>query len=139
LRAPSASEGFPLTGRPGYPRTQARMLTERKLAEFALAERNLQLALAGNVGRVGSYASDVSAEKLQVSEGYAALHGLPEGITETTLSEWRARVHSEDLGRAEGGIRANFNVFAVARFACPPHFDGIQLEHVNFRSGDAAG
>jgi hypothetical protein len=70
----------------------------------ALAERNLQLALAGNVGRVGSYAYDVSAEKLQVSEGYAALHGLPEGTIETTLSEWRARVHPEDLGRAEGGV-----------------------------------
>jgi PAS domain S-box-containing protein len=43
--------------------------TERKLAESALAERNLQLAMAGKVGRVGSYAYDVKAEKLQVSEG----------------------------------------------------------------------
>ena len=76
--------------------------TERKLAESALAERNLQLAMAGKVGRVGSYAYDVKAEKLQVSEGYAALHGLPEGTTETTLGTWRARVHPEDLDRVEG-------------------------------------
>jgi PAS domain S-box-containing protein len=76
--------------------------TERKRVEQILADLNLQLALAGRVGRVGSYAYDISAEKLQVSEGYAALHGLPEGTTETTLSEWRARVHPEDLDRAVG-------------------------------------
>jgi len=76
-------------------------ITERKEAEIALAERNMQLALAGKVGRVGTYAYDVNAEKLQVSEGYAALHGLPEGTTQMTRSEWRARVHPEDLGRVE--------------------------------------
>src|SRR5262245_9497889 len=66
-----------------------------------LAEQNLQLALAGKVGGVGTYAYDVNAEKLQVSEGYAALFGLPEGTTAMTLSEWRSRVHPEDLGRVE--------------------------------------
>jgi PAS domain S-box-containing protein len=76
-------------------------VTQRKKAELALADLNLQLALAGKVGRVGSYSYDVNTEKLQVSEGYAALHGLPEGTTETTLSEWRARVHPEDLVRVE--------------------------------------
>jgi PAS domain S-box-containing protein len=80
----------------------SRDITERKLAEFALPERNLQLALAGKVGRVGAYAYDVNAEKLQISEGYAALHGLPEGTTETTLSEWRAKVHPKDLAQVKG-------------------------------------
>jgi PAS domain S-box-containing protein len=77
-------------------------ISERKLTETALAERNLQLAMAGKVGRVGSYAYDVNAEKLQVSEGYAALHGLPEGTTEIALGEWQARVHPEDLDRVQG-------------------------------------
>jgi len=76
-------------------------ITERKETEIALAERNLQLALAGKVGRVGTYAYDVNAERLQISEGYAALHGLPEGTTQMTLSEWQDRVHPEDLGRVE--------------------------------------
>src|SRR5262245_32534608 len=75
--------------------------TDRKLAADMLAERNLQLDLAGKVGRVGSYAYDVNAEMLQVCAGYAAVHGLPEGTTETTLSEWRARVHPQDLERVE--------------------------------------
>jgi PAS domain S-box-containing protein len=76
--------------------------TDNKLAADMLAERNLQLELAGKIGRVGSYAYDVNSEKLQVSAGYATLHGLAEETTETTLREWRARVHPEDLGRAEG-------------------------------------
>src|SRR5262249_32938182 len=38
--------------------------TERKLAELALVERNLQLALAGRALLVGSYAYDVNSDKL---------------------------------------------------------------------------
>jgi len=96
--------GLNFYGRDGQPSRAIAIIidfTERKLAEEMLAERNLQLALAGKVGRVGTYTLDIDAKKLQVSEGYAALHGLPEGSTEMTLSEWRARVHPEDLGRVE--------------------------------------
>src|SRR5262249_36392789 len=77
-------------------------VTERKLGEQALAERNAQLALAGRAARVGSYAYDVEKGTMQVAEGYAAIHGLPEGTTETSYSEWRSRVHPEDLEMAEG-------------------------------------
>ena len=72
-------------------------VTERKQAEHALAERNLQLALAGKSGRVGSYAYDVNTKMLQFSEGYAAIYDLPEGTCELTGSERRALVHPEDL------------------------------------------
>ena len=72
-----------------------------KKAELALAERTLQLALAGKAARVGSYAYDVDTERMQIDEGYAALHGLPEGTVETTRSEWRARTHPHDLARVE--------------------------------------
>src|SRR5262249_39564976 len=67
-----------------------------------LAERDTQLALAGKVALVGSYAYDVNKGTMQVSDGYAAIHGLPEGTTEALYSDWRTRVHPEDLGRAEG-------------------------------------
>jgi PAS domain S-box-containing protein len=77
-------------------------ITERKLAELALAERNAQLALAGEAALVGSYAYASDLERMTVSDGYAAMHGLPEGTTETTRSEWRARVHPDDLERMEG-------------------------------------
>jgi integral membrane sensor domain MASE1/two-component sensor histidine kinase len=77
------------------------VFTERRKAELALAERNAQLALAGKVALVGSYEYDVNKGVMQISEGYAAIHGLPEGTTETTRGEWRTRVHPEDVGRVE--------------------------------------
>src|SRR5262245_386298 len=80
----------------------SRDIREREESELALAERNAQLGLAGRAALVGSYTYDVYKGAVQVSEGYAAIHGLPEGTTETTISEWRARVHPEDLARAEG-------------------------------------
>jgi PAS domain S-box-containing protein len=97
-----AAEGeFDLTGRLSCIRGLTRDISARKRAELALAERNLQFALAGKAGLVGSYAYDVNTEVMQVSEGYAAIHGLPEGTTETTISLWKARVHPGDLERVE--------------------------------------
>jgi PAS domain S-box-containing protein len=76
-----------------------RDITERTRGEQALAERNVQLALAGKAGLVGTYAYDFNADRMQVSEGYAAIHGLPEGITESSRREWMRRVHPVDLER----------------------------------------
>src|SRR5262245_50088661 len=76
-------------------------ISARKKAELALTERNAQLALAGRAALVGSYAYDIGADRMQVSEGYAAIHGLPEGTTETTRCEWRRRVPPEDVERVE--------------------------------------
>jgi PAS domain S-box-containing protein len=78
-----------------------RDISDRKRAEFALAERNAQLALAERAVLVGSYSYDVDKCTMQISEGYAAIHGLSEGTTETSYSAWRTRVHPQDLGRAE--------------------------------------
>jgi PAS domain S-box-containing protein len=79
-----------------------RDIRERQASELALAERNAQMELAGRAALVGSYTYDVNKGTMQVSEGYAAIHGLPEGTTQTSYIEWRARVHPEDLARAEG-------------------------------------
>jgi hypothetical protein len=32
-------------------------------------------------------------------------------------------------------VRTNFYILAIARFCPAPHFDGVELEHVNLRSG----
>jgi PAS domain S-box-containing protein len=84
-------------------------ISERKRAERVLAERNLQLALAGKAALVGSYAYDVGTEVMQVEAGYAALHGLPDGTRSTTRSEWKARVHRKDLARVETVRSQAFN------------------------------
>src|SRR5262249_46183843 len=50
---------------------------------------------------VGTYAYDVDTKRIRVSEGYSAIHGLPEGTTEITHLKWQAGVQPEDLGRME--------------------------------------
>ena len=79
-------------------------ISERKQAERALAERNLQLGLAAQFALVGTYTYDVGSERYQVSPGYAAIHGLPEGTEETSRAEWRTRVHPDDLPAVEAGF-----------------------------------
>src|SRR5262249_33765179 len=92
---------FDATGKLLRVKGLTRDITERKLAELALAERNLQLTLAGRAALVGSYTHELGNGAMQVSEGYAAIHGLPEGTTETSYREWQARVHPADLARVE--------------------------------------
>ncbi len=76
-------------------------VTDRKLVEGALDERNMLLSLAGKAAGVGSYAYDAGSDLMQITAGYAALHGLPEGATETTRRGWRARVHPDDHARIQ--------------------------------------
>lgn len=72
-------------------------ITERKLAELTLVERNTQMDLAASAARIGWYSNDLGIGLITVSEGYAAIHGLPRGTVHTTLGEWRTRVHPHDL------------------------------------------
>jgi PAS domain S-box-containing protein len=76
-------------------------ISDRKQAEQALIERNTQLTLAGKAGLVGTYAYEPDMERVKISEGYAVIHGLPEGTIETTRSAWKARVHPDDIARME--------------------------------------
>jgi PAS domain S-box-containing protein len=76
-------------------------VTERKQAEQALAERNIQLALAAKAGLVGTYAYDTDTEIMQISEGYVAIHGFPEGTTEIARSQCLSGVLPDDIGRVE--------------------------------------
>ena len=82
-----------------------RDITQRREAELALGERTMQLALAGKAALVGSYAYDTDTEMMQISEGYAAIHGFPEGTTEIARSECLASVHHDDVGGV-GQIRS---------------------------------
>src|SRR5262249_55533420 len=79
----------------------ARDITERKKAEAVLAERTMQLAIAGRAALVGSFADDVDTERLQNTPGYAAIPRLPDETTEIARSEWQAVMHPEDRVRWE--------------------------------------
>jgi len=78
-----------------------RDVREHERAEVALAERNVQLALAEQAALVGSYGYDVSSDRMQVSNGYAAIHGLPDGTAEIARNKNGLGVHPEDLVRMD--------------------------------------
>lgn len=80
-------------------------ISERRKAEMALAERNMQLDLAAKVALVGTFAFDVAAGRMTVSPGYAAIHGLPEGTAESSRADWRTRVHPDDLARLDKHLK----------------------------------
>jgi PAS domain S-box-containing protein len=72
----------------------ARDITERKKAELALAEGNIQLALAGKVALVGSYAYDTDTEIMRISEGYAAIPHNGREQVDGALRSCARRAHS---------------------------------------------
>src|SRR5215471_4813911 len=84
-------------------------ISERKKAELALTERTMQLDLAGKAALVGSFGYDVDSEKIQISEGYAAIHGFPEGTTEIERRQWQAGVHPDDADGIEAVRRRTFD------------------------------
>lgn len=67
----------------------------------ALTERTTQLALAEKSALVGSFAYDVGTDTLQISDGYAAIHGFPNETREIARSRWLAGVHPEDRVRLD--------------------------------------
>ena len=79
-------------------------ISDRKRAEAALAERDLQLSLAGKAALVGSFAINVDAaredfagQRMQISSGFAATYGLPAETAEISMSDWRSSIHPDDL------------------------------------------
>ena len=72
-------------------------VTDRMRVERALLERDAQLDLANQVGRVGGYSYDHATNTLRLGAGTAAIYGLPESTEEMTAEEWRKCVHTEDL------------------------------------------
>src|SRR5262249_22194642 len=83
----TAKGEFDATGRLLRIKGLTRNITDRKEAERALADRNLQLSLAGKAALVGTFSYDVETGEIQASEGYGAVHGLPDGTGHTTYDK----------------------------------------------------
>src|SRR5262249_10284231 len=82
-------------------------ITERKLAELALTERNTQLELASKAARVGSYTIQFTTGLINLSPGCATILGLPESTFVIPRDTTRKLVHPEDL--------AQFDAFVIRR------------------------
>jgi PAS domain S-box-containing protein len=79
-------------------------ITERKLAELSLADRNKQLELAAKAALVGRFAIEIDPERedfasnrMQVSPGLCAIYGLSEETVVMSVGDWRSLVHPDDL------------------------------------------
>jgi PAS domain S-box-containing protein len=83
-------------------------VTERKLAEQSLAERNAQFDLARKSARVGTYTYDNVAKTMQLSTASAAIFGLSESTFEITSADWHSRVHPQDRSRIAAERRHAF-------------------------------
>src|SRR5262249_22018922 len=76
-------------------------ITDRKLAEARLAERNAELDVAGKTARIGTFMYDHGTKILHLSPGCVAIYGLLEGTLGISREDWRARVHPDDLPRLD--------------------------------------
>lgn len=91
-------------------------ISERKRAEAALSERTTQLELAEKAALVGMYAYDIATGVMQLSPGYAAIHGLPEGTSAIARGDWQARLDASDLARLEAERNQSFKNWQRERF-----------------------
>jgi PAS domain S-box-containing protein len=118
-------------------------ISERRRVELTLAERDAQLAMAGRAALVGSYSYDVGTDMMEVSEGYVAAHGLAEGTKKTTRSDWRARVHREDLiwieKKREEAFRGRSGEYDVEYRILRPDNEVRWIESRSFIAFDSGG
>lgn len=83
-------------GQPQYLLAITEDITERKQAEQALLQREMQLRLALQAAQMGVWYWDMAANQVTWSEGTEALFGLPVGSLGASYKNYLKRVYSED-------------------------------------------
>ncbi|MBI5577953.1 MAG: PAS domain S-box protein [Deltaproteobacteria bacterium] len=73
-------------------------ITERKQAEEALRENEHRLRIANEAGRIGTYVTNLEADKVYWSPELCAILGVPPGAERTGDDAWKI-VHEDDLER----------------------------------------
>lgn len=81
-------------------------ITERKLAELALAESEEKRRLALDLTNTGSWEFEVATGQARWSESHYRLMGLTPEIAPANYETWRDRVHPEDLPTTEQAFEA---------------------------------
>ena len=74
-----------------------RDISERKKAEMFLAERTRSWRSLERAHLSAASPTMSTPSRMQISDGYAAIHGFPDGTTVIARSQWRAGVLPEDL------------------------------------------
>ena len=93
-----------------------RDVTERKRADEARHESELQLHIALNAARLATWSWNLAGEKVNWSEGIEALFGFPPGSFNQTIAAYLGCVHPADRDWVEqnlSGARAVESAFEV--------------------------
>jgi diguanylate cyclase (GGDEF)-like protein/PAS domain S-box-containing protein len=119
----SAGEG---SERPSELHGTVQDITERKLAEEALAQARQRLELALDGGDLGLYDGDLAEGTANLDARYLGMLGYRPGDLAPTMAAWRALVHPEDRPR----------IGAALEGLGPGREDRLELEYrVRHRSG----
>ncbi len=92
------------TGRPRLVVGTVHDITERRLAETALREREHLLRETQRVGRIGGWDYDIAGDKLNWSDEMRRIFHLESAQVETTLEGYLSLVHPDDRARARANI-----------------------------------
>ena len=84
-------------------------ITERKLAEIALQEREEQLSLALTVSGAGIWRWQLKEERLFVDERFLLLLGYPPGEIPSPANDWIAWHHSHEFDAVTHRLRADID------------------------------
>jgi PAS domain S-box-containing protein len=89
--------------------------TDRVLAERALRRSQTELARVQQIGRVGGFEVDLTANfRTRRSREYLLIHGLAEDAEEGNYADWAKRVHPEDLAECERDFYTAINGDALS-------------------------
>lgn len=77
----------------------ARDITKRKQAENALCESKEHLALAQEVGRIGSFEFDLQTNEAKSSSALEVLYGVATGGLSQKIEDWIKYIHPEDRSK----------------------------------------
>lgn len=97
-----------LEGRPAYMTGACVDITDRKLAEAALAEREEQLRLALEAAELGAWDLNLQTGELRWSERCRAMLGFSPDV-EATMSRFWERLHPEDRQPTDAAIQRSLS------------------------------
>jgi PAS domain S-box-containing protein len=80
-------------------------ISQKVQIERVLRDREQQLVMAQNAGRVGLWDRDLRKNLTSTSGHYARLRGLPPNQTQITHEEWLAMIHPDDRERVQADLQ----------------------------------
>ena len=116
-----------------------RDVTERKRADEARHENELQLHIALNAARLATWSWNLAADKVNWSEGIEALFGFPPGSFQQTITAYLGCVHPADREWVEQNLSAARAVESSFEVEHRVRWPGGETRWMYLKGNSAAG